>query len=250
MKTKSLIVGGLLAFTSCANQAEPFYISNLFPLSTNCGTDKFNGNAPNGYLDVAAGAPQFFIGAQVVGGKGLKQAEVKVGAAVLETENRNRPIITQVVVTYRLSKRVGATPKPYITNLTLPFNGVDTVTAVIQLISPDLGTQLFDGLTPSPGVAPSSVIEDFVDISADVEFKGELSGTRTPFATGTLTYPLRAYRSNPTGCSAGFQPFTSAGAAADGGVAYVTDPCQYVGQSITQNHKPAPPSACCPGPGC
>lgn len=256
MKIKYLIIvgllGGFVGWTSCANQSEGFYIAKFYPLGAGCDHSAYVSSsiAGNGYLDVAAANPQFFVGLRIIGGDKIVQPTIKVGEAVLENENRNRPIVTQQVVNYRLSKRVGAAPKPYITNITIPFSDNGEIVGAFQLISPDLGAQLYDGLAPSPGVAPSSVIEDFVDINVDVEFKGEFSASRSTFTTGTLTFPIRAYRSNPTACTNGFQPMTTATAAADGGVEFVVDPCQYVGQSFSQLVQPAPPSACCLQPGC
>lgn len=243
MKIKSTIIAGFLAFTSCANQAEPFVISKFYPVGAGC--DGTSGAAKtaivvNGYLDVAAGAPQYFLGIKVSGGDKITQSAIKVGSVELERENRNAPIIRQQVVTYRLSKRVGAAPKPFITNVVLPFSENGEVFGVFQLISPDLGAALFDGLSPSPGTAPSGVIEDFVDISADIEFKGEFSATRAPFTTGVLTFPIRAYRSNPVACANGFVKFGT-----DPSTPTMPDFCDYVGQSISQVIQPPVPFECC-----
>ncbi len=250
MKIKALIIVGLLGWTSCANQSEGFYISKFYPLGAGCDNvvNRESVIAGNGYLDVAAGNAQYFVGVRIMGGENIQQQEIKVGNAVLETENRNRPVITQQVVNYRLSKRVGGTPKPYLTNVTIPFSEDGEVFGAFQLISPELALAL-EELPPSSGTAPSSTIEEFVDISVDLEFKGEFSVSRSTFTTGTLTFPIRAYRSNPAVCSAGFQPFTTQ-QATDAGVVFSMDPCQYVGQSSSQLVQPAPPSVCCPGPGC
>jgi hypothetical protein len=145
-------------------------------------------------------------------------------------------LIEQQVVTYRLSRRLGAAPKPYLVNLSAPFSEAGKVRAQIQLISPDLATQLFDGLTPS------DTIDDYVDVLADVEFKGMYSNSKTPFTTGALTFPIRAYRSNPQPCTNGYQRFPVSG---DTGV---PDFCAYVGQSTSQLVAPFPP-VCCPAPG-
>jgi len=249
MKIKSTIIAGFLAFTSCANQAEPFVISKFYPVGAGCdGTSGAAGTVVvgNGYLDVAAGSPQYFLGIMITGGEKIAQRAITVGSVELERANRNAPIIHQQVVTYRLSKRVGAAPKPFITNIVLPFSEAGEVAGVFQLISPDLGAALFDGLSPSPGTAPSGVIEDFVDISADVEFKGEFSATRTPFTTGVLTFPIRAYRSNPVACANGFVKFTT-----DPATPTEPDFCDYVGQSFSQVLQPPVPFECCGsvGPG-
>ena len=243
MKLKSLMVcAGLLAFTSCANQVEAFTIAKFYPLGKNCDPTANIQSiiAANGYLDVAAGKPQFFVGIRMVGAEKLKQPAVNVGGIELERANRNLPIVNQQVVTYRLSKKVGAAPKPYLTNLDLPFTDKGEVFGAFQLISPELGLAL-ETLAPSPGTAPSNTIEnDFVDISADVEFKGEFSADRHPFTTGVLTFPIRAYRSLPVDCgTAGYTRFRGGGP--DGGT---PDPCDYAGQTTSQLAQPAPPSCC------
>ncbi len=250
MKLKTLLLTAALAVTtSCANQTENFFVERFYPLSPGCdGTKPDEFISPNGYLDVAAGSAQFFIGMKITGAQNIEQQEIAVGGVILERENRSRPLINQMVVNYRLSKRVGAAPKPYISNFSIPFSEEGSVFGPIQLISPELATALFDGLQPSPGVAPSAVIEDFVDIQVDVEFKGEFSGSKAPFTTGVATYPIRAYRSNPTSCTNGFVKFKVDPTTA------TPDLCQYVGQTSTQLLAPTTPSVCCAGvgvgPGC
>lgn len=251
MKLKSLIIVGLLTATSCTNQSEAFYIEKFYPLAPGCDgvTNVETMVAGNGYLDVAANSAQFFIGIRVGGAQNIQQNAVVLGSTTLERANRNQPLVNQMVVTYRLSKRVGAAPKPYLTNINLPFSDKGAIFGAFQLISPELATALYDGLTPPPGPAPSGVIEDFVDISADVEFKGEFSATKSPFSTGILTMPIRAYRSLPAPCSPGvgylrFAPDQSTGAAP-------YDLCNYTGQTSTQTLAPSPPTCCvAKAPGC
>lgn len=235
MKIKSLILVGLLSLTSCANSVEPFFVQEFFPLEPLCVLDSQGSvRTTQGYLDVAAGAPQFFVGVVVTGADQIKQNGVSVGSTVLELEDRNKPIITQQVVTYKLSKRVGATPKPYISNRTMSFSEDGTIIDAIQLISPELGTALFDGLTPSNG------LEDFVDVTAEVAFTGEFSADKHTFTTGTLSYPIRAFRSNPTAvCSNGFVKFPTDQTSNE------VDGCSYVGQKYGQTLLPAPPTTCC-----
>jgi hypothetical protein len=161
-----------------------------------------------------------------------------------------------MVVNYRLSKRVGPTPKPYIQYVTLPFTEAGEITGPFQILSPELGQALFDGLTPSSGTPPTNTVEDFVDIQMDVEFKGEWSATKNGFTTGVLTYPVRAYRSNPLSCgTTGYVRFTELTAAVDpmdGGVKTpaVYDPCSYVGFQFHQLSVPPAPSTCCANAGC
>lgn len=241
MKLKTLLLSAALAVTtSCANHTENFFVERFYPLNPGCMiTDPDEFISANGYLDVAAGSAQFFIGVKITGAQNIQQQEIAVGNVLLERQNRNRPLINQQVINYRLSKRVGSAPKPYITNFNVPFSDQGEVFGPIQLISPELAEALFDGLAPSPGVAPSSVIEDFVDIQVDVEFKGEFSASRSPFTTGTLSYPIRAYRSNPVACGAGdtFVPFKVLST-------LESDLCRYAGQSSSQLDKPALPVCC------
>lgn len=235
MKIKSLVLVGLLSFTSCANSSEPFFVQEFFPLEAGCGLDQQGTSVTTwGFLDVAAGSPQFFVGVVIGGAEKIRQNELAVGSSTLELEDRNRPIITQQSITYKLSKRVGGTPKPYLTNRTMSFSQEGTIIGPIQLISPELGTALFDGLTPSNG------LDDIVDITAEVSFTGEFSATRHPFSTGVLTYPIRAFRSSPAAmCGNGFVKFPT-----DMGTGEV-DGCRYIGQQIGQTVPPAPPATCC-----
>jgi len=246
----SLMLLGALTTLSCSNAGNEFRITKFYPLGPGCDISIFeeNGISPNAFLDVAAGSPVVVVGIEIAGSEGVKQLPVTVGQVTLEREDRNRPILTQQKVTYRLSKRVGGTPKPYLTNVNLPFSEDGKIFGTFQLLSPELGQALFDGLQPSPGTAPSNTIEDFVDISMDVEFTGEWSGTRNAFTTGILTYPVRAYRSNPGICDLD-------GNGVDDGFGFIkyqidassasnADVCAYVGQSLSQVAAPPVPSCC------
>lgn len=239
MKLKSLIIGALLACTSCSNSSSPVRIEKIFPLEPFCDISKSEGVfSSQGYLDVAANGAQFFVGIQVTGAEKIRQDEVMVSGRVLELPDRNRPVILQQVITYRLSKRVGAAPKPYISNRSANFNGDGVVIMPLQLISPDLGEQLFDGLTAFDN------LEDFVDVQVDVELKGEFNASKAPFTTGVFTYPIRAFRSNPTTpCPNGYVKF-----ATDTGSG-VIDLCSYVGQRHGQSVLPPPPTKCCTATG-
>lgn len=232
MKLNTLILAGLL-MAGCSNQSQLFYISGFPILDGQCVPGDVR--STGGFLDVAAGAPRFLIGANITGALEVKQAPVTLGGTTLEGANRDRPIVQSMVVNYRLSKRVGATPKPYTMLLSSPFDESGSLKLVVQLISPDLGQALFDGLQPS-----TSAMEDFVDVSCDVEFKGEFSNSKTPFSTGVLTFPIRAYRSSPTAtCAKGFAPFVEDGTS--GNVNF----CRYVGQSATISEMPPTPVTCC-----
>lgn len=262
MKLKLPLIAGVLLLVanltpSCANQAQGFSIADFYPMAPGCDGISNGGQliTMNGFLDVAAGDAQYFTGVHIIGGGNVSQQDIIVGGATLERANRNTPVIQQMVINYRLSKRLGgATPKPFITNFNAPFSDNGEIFAPIQLISGELALQLFDGLAPSPGVAPSAVIEDFVDISVDVEFKGEFSASRTPFTTGILTFPIRAFRSNPTACPDGYAKFFRTVTTTDGGTTFGTpELCQYNGQTNSQLIPPELPRCCVPAapePGC
>lgn len=232
MKLKILLCAGLLTCVSCANQTSPLFIENFFPLEPGCLIPEDETLITTwGYLDVAAGSPQFFIGMQLSGGEGIIQPPLRVGQAQLEAENRNQPLITEQVITYKLSKRLGATPKPYVLKQSIVFAEGGKFRGQAQLISPELGEQLFNGLTPS------NTMDDYVDITVELEFKGHLSATKTPFATGVYSYPIRAYRSDAQACTNGYLRFPDP-----------LNACGYVGQQWTQVALPPQP-ACCPAPG-
>ena len=260
LKSSLMLMGALatLSWLSCTNASNEFRIAKFYPVGPGCDGATFKDDflIGNGYLDVAAGSPTVVVGIQLSGAQNVTQSSVSVGNTLLERENRNRPLITSMIVNYRLSKRVGPTPKPYIQYVTLPFTDDGEIFGPFQILSPELGQALFDGLTPSSGTPPTNTVEDFVDIQMDVEFKGEWSATKNGFSTGVLTYPVRAYRSNPRSCDPnGFIRFneqTPAVLFPDGGVEVppVYDPCSYVGFQFHQLSTPPAPSVCCANTGC
>jgi hypothetical protein len=242
MKLKSLVMMGLLALaSSCTNQGNVFTISNVYPLGPGCDVEALRESnySPNGSLDVAAGNPQFFIAVEISGAQLVQQQSVMLGNTTLEAANRNRPVVTQQVLTYTLSKRLGAAPKPFETAYRGNFSDNGTFLTPVQLISPELGQSLFDGLTPS-----ANITDDFVDLTVDIEFRGEYAATRNPFTTGVFSYPIRAYRSQPAvSCPNGYVRNK------------VIDPatgdierCSYVGQSEFAPFPASQPSSCCPAP--
>jgi hypothetical protein len=246
-KSSLLLMGSLaLASLSCANAANEFRISKFYPIGPGCNISDFKDDAisPNAYLDVAAGAPSLVVGMVLTGAERVRQQEILIGQTTLESETRNRPLVTSMVVNYRLSKRVGGTPRPYVQVMSLPFSDDGEIFGPFQVLSPELGQALFDGLLPSPGTAPSNTIEDFVDIQVDVEFRGEWSATRNTFTTGVLTYPVRAYRSNPVACPSdaqGVLPYVKYDADPTTGEA---DICSYVGSNSYQIAQPSVPVCC------
>lgn len=244
---KSIVISLVAAalFGSCVNQPHPLLVSKFYPLPATCDITTFQDDlfSPNAFLDVAWGRPTFVVAFALTNGDRVNQSEVSVGNQVLETANRNRPIIQQIVLNYRLSRRLGAQPPEFAINYTAVVE--DEAFGQVQLISPELAEAL-------DGLSPANDFSDTVDVLVDVEFIGEFSGSKTPFSTGVLTYPIRAYKSAPpagVSCTNGFQRFETD--SATGAVS-----CLYRGQSFSQNTQPPGPSSttqCCPAvgsPGC
>ncbi|MFZ5446231.1 MAG: hypothetical protein ACOZQL_39960 [Myxococcota bacterium] len=224
-----------LMTAGCANTTHPVYIEKLQPFTEECGaendTDYYS---PGGTLDVAAGAPQFLIVAQVksLEGSGAPELALRTGE-VLDQANRNRPQLNQAVINYRLSKRLGATPKEFVQNVNVPLSADGMAVVPVQLISPDLGTLLFDSLTPS------NDFDDVVDVTVELEFTGVYSATQTPLTTGVYTYPVRAFRSAPTVTCTAPQRFVRAPLNMNG------VNCSYAGQTTRPDQIAPMPSSCC-----
>lgn len=217
-----------LAVSGCANATQNFYIQQF--IAVDCAGDpKADEYVSSGALDVAAGGAQFFAVAYVTTlNAKASPGPLELGAHQLESENRNRPVLTKQVVNYRLSKRLGATPKAYVTALAIPFID-DEAFASVQLISPELATLLFDSLTPT------NELEDFVDITAEVELTGVYDATQSPFSTGVFEFPIRAYRSNPVASCTAPSRFVRTDTAL----------CRYIGQTNNLSVLAPPPTNCC-----
>jgi hypothetical protein len=236
-------------FSSCTNSTSPVQITRLYPLMGCAASEDDDGTflAGSAIVDVAAGAPRVLVGVEMTGqvystpGLALRTGET------LEPKQKNFPVFTDVVLTYRLSRRLGGTLKPYDVPISLTAGGTaDSLkfNGAVQLISPELGDQLTNGLSGSTS------LDDFVDIDVDIEFRGEINSSRTPITTGAVTFPVRAVKSAPAACPAGLRyaryPFRNAA----GGV----DFCRYVGSSFDGSFNayylspvPAPPdpAKCC-----
>ncbi len=218
MRTRLLtIICGAVVVGGCAPNPSNFVIEKLFPLADECDYEDMGEStfSPNGFLDVAPGNPQFFIGVLISGGDTISQPAITYGGRVLEAENRDRPLLRQQVATYRFGKSVPITVAPYVTNFSSSFSAEGMIVGPFQLISPDLGQALFDFLPPSDS------LEDSVDLFVDLEFTGILSGSGTPISTGKLSYPIKVFRSNGALCT---NPLVNA--------------CRYVGQSTYQLFQP------------
>ncbi len=237
------LVGLALGFgaAGCANQQGPFTISRFYSLNTADECSNVH-DVPdelligNGYLDVAAGSPQYFIGVQIDGV--ATQPSQEVPGVVLEPEDRNMAMVEQTLVTYELSRSIGATPAEYVVNNTFPLT--EKLNVAVQLISPELGQALLDNL------AAVNDLSETVDINARVEFRGRYTRTDHAFTTGGLVFPIRAFKSDPvTVCTNGFAQFVRPSQLTDGGVGFEPT-CIYVGQSYGQFAPPSPPFVCRP----
>jgi hypothetical protein len=265
---KKLTLLALLALASCGPQyrTQNISVSRFFPFITDdqgnsCIAEFSAGStvifSSGGMLDVAAGNPQFFLAAELNVTAPINQNPVTAGGVILEQANRNRPLLQQTVITYRTTKKVVGTIKPFTYNQNVTFSSAGAAIVSLQLISPEFGTQLFDAL------AASATMDDVADVQVDVEFKGIMSATRDPFSTGIATYPIKVFRSLPQTVAGG----TATPLVCDAGkqfrhfdlVAVMGNPvgpnfCKYIGQSASAIIAPAPLVAtdCCAigTPGC
>lgn len=238
-----------LLLSSCANDNQTFAINGFYPIvvgTDGCEKPMSTGTAKaylaNGSLDVAAGDAQFIVGASVeTTGTPIPSKTVLFpdGTVAVPAPN-DRPIITEYVVTYTLSKRLGQpTLKPFVVpyRIDLSVGSINLADTTVQLISSELSSALFDGLTP---IDPSSGEVDSVDIGCALEFRGEFSASRAPFTTGKASFNVRAYRSTPSiaSCPAGkrYPRFIDS--------SRTVNFCTFAGQSSGAG-QPLPPSICC-----
>lgn len=227
------------ALAGCVNQVQPIRMTRFVPLLEGCAL--VEGDTvllPGGTLDVAAGGPQFTVGVEMRG-EGFTQPGLKLRTGeVLEGTTGSRPIITEFVIDYRLSRRIGPTPKQFVQKVNLPAigGGQLIIRGPLNLVSADLADILVNGLTPS------NAMDDFVDIEVDVTANGEISDSRAPISAGTLTFPLRVFRSAPTACTT-YKRFPQVDPNTMG-----PDYCRYVGQEYGNVTSPALPTACCATP--
>ncbi|MBL8914845.1 MAG: hypothetical protein JNM17_29340 [Archangium sp.] len=208
-KSLGLLLGMLVA--GCTNQVHPLSISQIVPLGPAADlelkgcqfTDSRELVTTNAKLDVATGDPQVNLGIRLTGTGYRNQGLVLKTGEVLEPASQNAPVLTSVVMNYRLSRRLGATPRTFTQALIVPFTeSGDEILAqlAVPLISQELGQQLFDGLTPS------AALDDFVDVNVDMEFRGEMDSSRAFYSSGVVTFPIRAVRSLPAAtCGAGLR---------------------------------------------
>lgn len=190
---------------ACATSPTQLHIVGFPPLESDCKLD--DGFSNGGTLDIAPGAPFFQLGLWIMGGDTFVQNEVVVGSHVLEPENRNRPILDRIVLSYKAPASLGRLDSVQYARA-LSFDDSGEVKTTVNLISP----QVADQLTAS--VAPG----DDVELQVFVEARGYMSGDRAGVTTGALVYPIRVIASDPATCMNGFrQP--------------VASECTYPGQS-------------------
>lgn len=176
--------------TACAAQPGPYHIMSFWPVDCANPVAPANVYQGTGQLDVGPGGPASFIVGTTVTGQSSQPGTV-VNGITLEQPDRNQGVIKQVVVSYKLSRSLGASPAQFITNVTAPLKG-DT-DLVVQLISPELSDLLVNSLSAARDLS------DTVDITANVEFKGTFAGDGHAFTTGSLDFPIRAYKSGDCG---------------------------------------------------
>jgi hypothetical protein len=223
--TSSLVL--LLGASGCAPSAGPVYISRFFPLGTS-GCDI--SAAPTagvfesgGTLDVAPGAPDFFVGLEFNGGMQVKSTELIVGGTSLEPVSRDRPIINLLAITYSSSPKLPGM-KAYNIPRMIPVDPTSGIAdTYVNLLSPEVSTVL-EGLSPGDSVA----------LSVTVEGHGFMSNSGSAINTGPAVFPIKVIKSTLAGCTK---------------LQRSTGPCSYLGQAA---HSIKPALVCCAGamPGC
>jgi hypothetical protein len=214
MRNSFVLAALFVVAAGCAPYPSSFRIDKFYPIADACDAEagREGSISPNGYLDVAPGSPQFFIGMQIGGAEKITQPATIVGGRTIELENRDRPILKQQTMTYRFSK-AGLSAKPYVINFSTPFNEEGLVYGVFQLLSPDVALLLEDNAGP---------VDEAFDLFVDVEFTGIMSGSATPISTGKATFPIKVYKSAAGPCTT---PLANA--------------CRYLGQSSYQVFQPS-----------
>ncbi|MFT3706788.1 MAG: hypothetical protein QM817_03895 [Archangium sp.] len=246
----------MLAVSGCTNATSPLQITRVYPLA-GCAlpkTDDGTQLAGSATVDVAAGAPQVLVGVELIGKSYSTPGLTLRTGETLEPKGANFPVFTDLVINYRLSRRLGSTPKTFNVAINATPGGTGEslqLNAPIALISPELGDQLTNGLSGS------ATLDDFVDIDVDIELRGEINSSRTPITSGVVTFPIRAVKSAPPACPTAGERYMR--------YPFVTDPvtmapdlCRYVGSSFDGSGAPletlnayylsgvpAPPTRCC-----
>jgi hypothetical protein len=181
--------------TGCAPQPTPLRIDRFAPMdeATCTVTDDETLIATAGTLDVAPGnTPSFIVGISISGGADFVTPAVTLnGGQVLEPENRNRPILNQVVTSYVAKPASGLKLPTSVTSRSFPLTEDGKLLTAIELISPDVATELADVVQPG----------DDIELTVTVEIRGYLSGNRAAVTTGPLAFPLRVIKTDPSTCT-------------------------------------------------
>lgn len=229
----ALVMSLAVILGSCAPQPGPYQMQSFWAVDCANPVAPDNLYLSAGNLDVGPGATDgagralsYLVGVTVTGSP--SQPAVTAGNIIMEPGNRNFGVVKQIVITYTLSRSLGAAPKQYVINQTVPLTG--NTDALVQLISPELSDLLINGLSSARDFS------DTVDITANVEFRGTYTGDGHAFTTGSLDFPIRAYKSGdcPT--------VGRGGGGLDGGTTTSTldTSCYYAGQWFTSAYLTCP----------
>lgn len=187
--------------TSCAPVPAPLHIDRFAPIDeTACTvTDDETLIATAGTIDlapttqgVASSLPSFVVGVVVNGGADFTTPPVVLNdGRVIEVENRNRPILNQIVMSYVAKPASGLRLDTAQVSRSLPMTSDGTVISAIELLSPQVAQELADKVQPG----------DDIELTVSVEIRGYMSGDRASVTTGPLAFPLRVIKTDPANCA-------------------------------------------------
>ncbi len=211
----------MAAGSGCAPNSGPIYISRFLPMPDDCnfGTAAVAGVFKSGgSLDVAPGAPQYFVALELAGGANVQSTAVTGGGQTIEPANRNRAIINEFVITYTSTPKVTNLPtKEYHLATSVRFDSTTNIADMgINLLSPE-ASQALDGIETGKSYRLIVTINGI----------GSMSGSGGRFTTGETTFPITVYKGEYPKCKT-LQVLTSA--------------CNYNGQD-----RGGAPPACCDG---
>jgi hypothetical protein len=218
------LCAGLL--TGCAPNANVLTIDRFFEPVLGCFVlEDVNKAAlqPGGTLDVSIFQPAYYVGVSVLA-QGLAQAEVSTGATVLDTEDRDQPLLTGMTLSYRvLRKGKDVTPsqlknKKFTSPLSIAALSKDfRAWWITNLIA-------YDAIEPLQGLEVVDTLAEGYDLRVAVEVTGKLSRSATPITTGPVEFAVLVIKTSPTTCN---KPQRSTG------------PCSFTGQG-SWNTLPTP----------
>lgn len=181
--------------TGCAPVPTPLQIDRFAPIDeTACTvTDDETLIATAGTIDLApGGTPSFILGISVSGGADFTTPPITLSdGRLLEPENRNRPVLNQIVMSYVAKPASGLRLDAAQVSRSLPLTTDGTVLGAIELLSPQVATELADKVQPG----------DDIELTVSVEIRGYMSGDRSAVTTGALAFPLRIIKTDPASCA-------------------------------------------------